>query len=497
MIQIKFITSIAIYIISFLYPQLDNRQNILKDYKDAIMKKDKAMFIKFADSDFRIGVYEGDMAKYYAEYILSRSTLPDSLYFGKRYKCDNYIKQEVHYCYSGGKERISSITFSEKGKILFSDFFDEIFNFRRFKESVKVGEIPFVYENESIIIETRLNGSNKVFKMLFDTGADGMALVKSLKDEANVKTVEKRSTKLPGGTMSVDFSRGNSVIIGNIKLVNQNMVMFPRIKKGCDGIIGGSNLFRSYITEVDFDKQKIILYSFGKFKPTEEYNQADLSYHDGMPNLKLQIFSDKHCFNTEFIMDTGAGYEAIMFGPGTKGQNKELLDKHIPSLYSLYNYSVGHKSRIRIAKTDSISFAGLNFPASTIAIEPYDIYKHRGHSVKGSIGIKLLRRFNWIVDLTSHKLYTTANKYSRLPMDFVIKGFMFGYEGDKLMVKFYLNHYGPKSVEIEDGDEVLEINGIDVKLLTHEKLNDILHGSKVKLKLLRKDKKHTVKFKLN
>ncbi len=492
--MIKIISIISMLAVSFVSLQKDDKQKTLEYYKEAIMNSDKKMFIKFADSDFRIGVYEGYFAKYYAEYVLSHSDLPDSLYFGKRYNCDNYIKQEVYYCYSGSKERMSTITFSHNGKILFSDLFDEIFSFNRFGESVKVGEIPFIYENEGIIIEARLNGSSKVFKMLFDTGADGMALVKGLKEEANVTTAEKRNTKLPGGAMSVDFSKGNYVSMGNIRLVNQNMVMFPRMKKGCDGIIGGSNLFRSYITEVDFDKQKIILYSFGKFKPTEEYAEAGLNYSDGMPNLKLQIFSNNNCFNTEFIMDTGAGYEAIMFGPGTKEQNYELLDKHIPSLYYSYNYSLGHKSRIRVARTDSICFANLSFPSATIAIEPYDINKHKEHTVKGSIGIKSLRRFNWIVDLASYKFYTTDNKYSSLPMDFVINGFMFGYDGEKLMVKYYLDKSNLKSVDIENGDEVLKINGIDAKALTYKKLNKIMKGSNVKLNLLRKGKKQSVKL---
>lgn len=491
--MIKLIPIITLAFISCItVPKQDNEQNILECYKKAIINKDTALFNSFADSKFRIGVYEGKIAKYFINHALTYSGLPDSLYFGKVYNTGEYKKQEVHYCYPQGKKDISSITFSKDGKILFSDLFDNMFNFTRFKESVKVAEIPFVYENESIIIKAKLNGSKKIFNMLFDTGADGMALAAALKDEANVKIAQKRETNMPGGQMSVDYSTGNSVNMGSLTLHEQNMVLFPRMREGCDGIIGGANLFRAYITEIDFDKSKIILYSLGQFNPENKYSKQKLRYENGLPTVGLQIFADNQCFKSDFIMDTGAGYEVIMFGTGTKKQNKALLDKHLPTLYYSYNYSVGHRSRITISKTDSICFAGLNFPAANIAIEPFDINKHARQNVNGSIGVKLLHRFNWIVDLVSYKLYTKSNKYSSFPVDFTIGGFLLGYEGEKLFVKFPLNSGDTKSKILLPKDEIIEINGIDVKLLTQEKLNKIKSKSKVTLKLIREGQNKSI-----
>ncbi len=460
-------------------------EETLETYKECLTTSNKELIKDVVAEEFRLGIYEGANALHMFEAFLDGVKAPDSIYWEGLQQDGDELYCEVYYK-DGEKLSNSRVTFSESGKLLFSDLLDQkVFRMHRRKESKYVTAVPFEVKNDKIIIKARLNNTDKVLNMLFDTGADGMALVKDLQEACNVKITSQQSTRVPGGEMQVEKSNGNLLQLDSITIPRQNLVLFKAIAPGIDGIIGGRSFFGGYITELDFDKHEIRLYEQGKFSIPESYKASDMRYDNGVPTVSFDIYKDTSLFKSEFIFDTGAGYEAILFGVGMKELAKDSILKVItPEFYS-YNYSVGYRSRISIGKVDSLVFTNMCFENTYLAMEAYNENNHGRHKVNGSIGIKALRRFNWIIDLTNYKIYSAPNKQTFLPMDFVLDGHMLGYVGEELRVLRPVKKTDGAKIKV--GDVVVSINGLDPLTLDSKKLNELLNGNPVNLLLWNAD----------
>ncbi|MBD0835385.1 retropepsin-like aspartic protease [Aestuariibaculum suncheonense] len=462
--------------------------NTLNTYKACLLKGDKTLIEDFISNDFRLGVYQAPMATNFFRNFIDNVGKPNTIYWDAIVEDNGQRRCTVHYVY-GDKEEVSNVVFSADGKLLYSDYLDtKGFNLNRYEESKKIATFPFVYDRGSIILKAKLNDSDKVLNMLFDTGADGLALKADLQEAMNVKITEERKVFVPGGEMTVNFSAGNTLSLGDFTLKNQNMVMFPKIKQGIDGIIGGSNFFRNYITEVNFERHEIVLYSFGENDFFDDYNATTFRYSEGVPTIPISINSEGNTFESEFILDAGAGYQAIMFGSGTKLQDEDLIIKSMTPLYNSFNTSVGHQTPVQIGLVDSISFAGLTFKDATFALESYEEGRHKGHNVLGSIGIQFLRRFNWVIDLNTYKFYTRMNTKTMLPLDFVIDNYLIGFVNNVLVVKRNLStEQGTDASESDPlklWDRIISIEGTSAK-----ELNDTL--------ISKLQQKETLKFQVS
>ncbi|MCH4552549.1 retropepsin-like aspartic protease [Aestuariibaculum lutulentum] len=485
-----FTLTLSIFISLKVFSQGTEQEfNTLNAYKSCLLKGDKTLIDEIISKDFRFAVYQHPVATNSFKDFIEKARKPNTMYWDAVSEINGQRTCKVHYVF-GEKEEISNVVFSKEGKLLYSDYLDQKgFNFNRYGISKKIATFPFIYDRGSIILKAKLNDSDKVLNMLFDTGADGLALKADLQQEIGVKITEARKVFVPGGEMTVNYSSGNTLILDDFVLKNQNMVMFPKIKPGLDGIIGGSNFFRSYITEVNFERHEIILYSFGENDFFKDYNTTTFRYSEGVPTIPLTISSEGNTFESEFILDAGAGYQAIMFGSGTKLQNEDLLVNSMTPLFNTYNVSVGHKTPVQIGLVDSISFAGLTFENSSLAVESYEEARHNGHNVLGSIGIQFLRRFNWVIDLNTYNLYTKMNA-EMLPLDFVVNDYLIGFVNNVLVVKRNLTTEEGTDASDKDPlklwDRIISIEGKLSNELTASEISKLQQKENLTFKVIRK-----------
>lgn len=456
-------------------------ESTLQNYKKCLQTGDTKLIKEITDESFRVGIYQQPISNDMFASFIETVQAPDSIYWDAPLKDElgrDYC--QVYYIF-GEKELSSRVTFSKEGRLLLSEWLDKRgFNMERRVPSEFVGSIPFEMKNGKIVIKASLNNTPKKLNMLFDTGADGMALRTDLQTECNVKITRSHTARVPGGEVKTNISGGNNLILDSLTISNQNLVLFDTFgSKDIDGIIGGSNFFRKYITEVDFEDNVIRLYTHGAFSP-EGYKSCDMTYANGVPTVPFIITKGDRVFESNFIFDTGAGYEAIMFGAGMKEIEKDSINKYIPTLYHSYNYSIGHKSKIVTGLADNVKFANMTFHDFNLAMEPYNEQNHGRHNVLGSIGLKSLSRFNWIVDLTSYKVYSKTNSRTNLPMAFELKGYIFEYLDDYLRVIRLSNPKDNKDSLLKPRDFIKEIGGVSALDLTYEKLNEIKKEEKIK-----------------
>lgn len=269
--------------------------------------------------------------------------------------------------------------------------------------------LPFRIEGGSIILSARLNDSPRVMSFLLDTGADGMAIRRSLADSIGLKVSHSQEASVVGGRKTVQISADNVLRLSDsLSLKKQNIAIFERVRNGTDGIIG-LNLIRKYITEVNFDTQTISLYTFGDYIFQRKGRMIPLR----VPSLimlpsALNLTGDKS-ISGNFIMDTGANYYLIAFSRFVR-QNRLLLSGFKPE-GSGATVSLGHSTPVFYGHARSLkvgSVVSKNVPVTLQASTGGDSSNHT--DVDGSIGIQFFSDFNFTIDLLRKVVHLSPRK---------------------------------------------------------------------------------------
>ena len=310
----------------------------------------------------------------------------------------NVTYATVRMLLEGGKEEKSVVAFNSSAQIVFVDYFDRLFGDSRYQKTLLVAEIPFRMERGAIILQARLNGSSRQMSFLLDTGADGMALRRSLADSIGLKGGRAQEANVVGGRKTIEVIADNTLHLSDSFAVKgQSIALFDEIRKGTDGIIG-LNLIRKYITEINFDQETLSFYKFGDY----QFSKRGYSIPVSVPGLvvltsALNLTGAKE-ISGHFIVDTGANYYLIAFSRFVR-QNRLLLSGFKPEGNGT-TVSLGHSTPVYHGHAKALKVGGLtekNIPVTLQASTGNDISAANG--VDGSVGILLFSRHNVTIDL--------------------------------------------------------------------------------------------------
>jgi hypothetical protein len=279
-----------------------------------------------------------------------------------------------------------------------------------FVKAKEVARIPFESRNGTIILTVKLNDFSRPLKLLFDTGADGMALSQSLADSIGLKVARTQKASVVGGTMDISVSTGNTVHMGNFDFKNQSIAIFKEMRKeGTDGIIGNT-LARHYIVKVDYDRKEMLLYNFGDFEETSGA-AIPFSIPSGLFIIPgtLSITTDQP-YAGNFVFDTGAAYSLICFRPFVK-QHRLLV-----SGFKAENHgsttSMGVTTPTFAGKAAAFSFSNLpalrNMSVTLMAGGGQSESWNPGFD--GSIGVGLISKYNFTINMQKKEIYIIPNQ---------------------------------------------------------------------------------------
>ena len=268
--------------------------------------------------------------------------------------------------------------------------------------------IPFEVWSGQIVVSLRLNGSGAVLRFLFDTGADGMAIRRSLADSLGLTVSHRQNASVVGGSVQVEISSANTVHLSDtFALKGQNIALFPDIKHGLDGVIG-LNLAAAHAVGVDFDKKQIRLSAFGAQQREEAAAVIPIADRRGglvVIQGALNVAGKKEVVGN-FIFDTGAAYHLIAFSRFVR-KNRLLLTGFQPEGQAS-TVSMGRATPVFYGKAHSFRLA----PDLAFADMPVTLQASTGAgsagapdgAPDGSIGIKLIQNFNFSIDLQKKEL---------------------------------------------------------------------------------------------
>jgi hypothetical protein len=249
-------------------------------------------------------------------------------------------------------------------------------------------EIPFVIENNRIVIEAIING--KKGRFCFDTGSTESYLDISSK---NLLSTSYTTTIYQGKPKNVLIYHLNRIRFGETELKTSSWVItrsdsvINAKKNGYNGVLG-NRIFEGYWRELSFSKNKIILY---KKKPEHYKNHLPVkieSKYDADFYIPSIIDEEKYYFN----IDTGL-FHGIYFPPGIVKTKRPDEYREILSREEVGQYYLVRTKLIKIF--DEVYADTMVMTNSYIA---HRRKNNQAYNDRGILGLEFLKYYDFLFD---------------------------------------------------------------------------------------------------
>ncbi|QKJ32811.1 retropepsin-like domain-containing protein [Mucilaginibacter mali] len=362
-----------------------------------------------------------------------------------------------------------------------------------------VTTIPFTVVNNAIVLRVKINDNPKPLMMLFDTGADGMALSKAAAADIGLKVDKVQNTSVVGGNMKIELSAGNKFQFENgFEYPNQSIALFNDMGKGLDGIVG-NNITRYYITRVDLNKCEITLYPPDNYTYEPGGTVVPVTIPQGVFIIpgNVEVTPGK-AYAGDFVFDTGASYNLICFRPFVR-KNKLLVSGFVPD-FTASTVSMGMSSPTFNGNSVSFSFANTqpvkNMPVTLMAGGGQNENWNPGFD--GSIGMGIISRYNFTINRPKNEIYLVPNHTYGYPMSFALGGLLFAFNlKSELEVTGFYQLGNNNQAALNTGTKIISINNINSAELVKDAakiaaLKQLPASSPVKIDYLEGNVKQTI-----
>jgi len=337
----------------------------------------------------------------------------------------------------------------------------------------QVSEIPFVLqENGHIHFKVKLNDFDEPLNFVFDTGATADVLDTKIAKKLGLKADYKQSVSGGGGSKSYDIVLGQKLIISpDITIDQSNLVLtdlepFHQLSDHpFDGIFGYS-LLRNYITKIDYEKQRLLLYDKIDDADINKYEKLPFNFGGGIPipQLKISIQLENGEVHTGSILfDSGAGITLSVNSPFKK--KKKLSKKASKSIVSK-SQNLGHESFSEQIAIRSLKIGSFEFNDLTISLSNDQSGVSAYPNYLGILGAKIIKRFTIVLDYQEKMLYLKRNALYSNSFEFPLSGIRLKKNGETIAVSSVAASSPAYKKGLRKGDEILAIDGIHSNTLS-------------------------------
>lgn len=361
------------------------------------------------------------------------------------------------------------------------------------KKSILVDEIPFELINNTILIKLKVNElDNQLF--IFDTGAGGTLISKSLGDNLKLSNGFSSINTGAAGIHQVDVYQHNTITFGktqikNISLIKDRKDFKKRVfLKTISGIIG-YDILSNYVTKINYTKNQIELYSFKNFDPSGFGKMHKFSIMQNIPFIFIDNISiGKESFKGKLLVDTGAQPNLIFNTPFVKKNN---IENKVGKSFSVTGRvgTSNAKTTTVVCRVQKIDLFDSSFTEIPSGLSIGTTGAQNNKKAIGLIGNGILKRFDMTLNYSKKELYVIPNHL--IDEKFTVTSFGGKLErsndNEKLIVKDFIKNSPAQLSGLEIGDEVIELNSFPVKDITHKQVRSILTkgGETVKIKYRR------------
>lgn len=333
-----------------------------------------------------------------------------------------------------------------------------------FSLDAQIAEIPFEIKDDLIFLKVNINDNTEVSTFLFDTGATSDLLDSTTASKLGLKANRKQDVSGAGGSKSYDIILHQKITLQNkIKIKNTSLVLVDltelkdALERDFDGIIGYS-LLEKFITKIDYENKKILLYDKIKDVDTAGYKAIPFEFGNGIPIPQFNIsitLKNGELFKDKILFDSGAGLTLLINTPYNKKNN--LSEKAGKSLITELKNLLGESISEDVAIT-SMEIGGYNLGEMVISIANDKEGVSSYNNYLGILGAQVISKFNIILDYSSFTLYLKPNVNFGTPFEFPLSGIKLKKVNDSIVIDRIEKTSTAYINGIRKGDELISIN---------------------------------------
>jgi len=325
--------------------------------------------------------------------------------------------------------------------------------------------IDFEYVNNWIIVQVKVDGSDKEFPFLFDTGAPSIVLDKLL-NEIGPDNYDKLSftdnTKKDKTAFNNELITINGLELGDVRFSEIGTLSARNSEWGmlnCISAYGiiGFNIIGKCTYQIDYENKKIIITD--KVENLSNYNDINWIGYKAASKQESPVISAKinDSLNIKLLFDTGMSGGVKLFS----SHLYDSLSKQSPNNFAKF---ISKPSiRIRGEKDEPnnfIKYRATNFSFGNINCNNINITISDKHEREytGLIGNQIFENYTITLDYKNKRIGLIRNKEKT--ENNTTFGLTYLPRGDKLFISSLFEDYPPIKEGVELGDEVYAINGI-------------------------------------
>jgi hypothetical protein len=330
--------------------------------------------------------------------------------------------------------------------------------------NAQIAEIPFELKDGIILLEVTINDNTEASTFVFDTGAAADLLDSTTANKQGLIANYKQEVSGAGGTKSYDIILNQKLKLQNkIEIDSTHIVLSDltklknKLERNFDGIIGYS-LLKKYITKIDYENQKILLYNKIENVDTLGYKPISFELGNGLPIPQFDItitLRNGESYTDKILFDSGAALTLFINTP--YNEKYKLNEKSGKSLISKSENLHGTSIKEDIA-IESMNFAGFEFKEMVVSIanDKSGVSGYEGYL--GILGAKVISRFNIILDYSTATIYLKPNNTFSKSFEFPLSRIGLKKVDDNIIVDRIEKTSSAYKKGIRKGDKLISIN---------------------------------------
>lgn len=349
--------------------------------------------------------------------------------------------------------------------------------------------IPVEILNNMVVVPVVLNNQIPL-KFILDTGVRTTVLTqKTYSDILGLRYTKELSISGPGGEKLVDAFVTDNVTLdlpgvhgtGHSMLVLEKDYLELRNYLGAEvhGILG-YELFSRFIIQMDYQRERIILYLPDRFKKRRGHQTMPIVIQDTKPFILTKTkMNDSTELSTKLLMDTGASHGLIL-----EPESSKLIRVPQKSLESVIGRGLGGVITGRIGRIKSLELGKYkieeiiaNFPDPNSYTDTlfWKKYIHRN----GAIGGEILSRFKVTFNFPDEEVYLKKNSAFKRHFNYDMSGLTVKAKGARLRnyeITNIRNGSPGDNAGLKVGDLIVAVNGTPVYNLDLNHVNGFFNS---------------------
>lgn len=328
--------------------------------------------------------------------------------------------------------------------------------------AVAVARIPFELNGNVLFLPVRVNGSAPL-SFVLDTGAHGSLVNSTVAEALRLPKGRASTSHGAGGPAASTHITGVTLDVGGARLEDLTVAATPlgalenNTGRAMDGILG-SNLFRRYVVEIDYETNRITLYEPAGFDAGGRGKSVPLRFEDEHPYVRAKLtLPGQSAIEGEFVVDLGSNLPLILL-PSFIEEKK--LRGSLPTTLETFGRGVGGEVGLPMGRSTRLELGGFALDAPVTAFPRSGTFGRTGKA--GNIGSAVLRRFRVTFDYSRKRMILEPNLRFGEPFEFDMSGLQLVTESpgfDVVRVNRVLPNSPAAEAGIRQADEILSIAG--------------------------------------